>query len=460
MIKSRKQSDSGWYKTPSGRSISARLLYLLTVAVRVKRLNSSEFFNHAVEKFVDGYFDIAYRSLANELYDNPDNIDAWSLMAKVWSNFEYDSKERVMAYCYRKILDIDGDFEPALNAIQLLEPQYLDDNEANRAESDGTVAELKKEIRRSPRIGDLHFDLASLILTTEPIFRGVGEKGSDLWRNNETDLTSFAHETVFSNRLLQPLGAVVDLGEFNSFMSEAREHLNLALALGLTDLLNQAKARFLLFLLNACKARKVPNKAIKDDSGNKALVSDVISDTIKYLRRYPHHVEALNIQREAYKLLGKRVGEGRAEHALKQALLLEGTGLSADSSEVKPGRVMATGDRPGKALEKKVQMLIQSMGLRAVAAEGSADGGIDVIAYSDHPIYGGKYVVQCKDWENPVGVSVVRDLYGVVMSENANKGILITTGKFSIAAEQFAQGKQLDLIEGTQFEAILRKYGQ
>jgi len=40
---------------------------------------------------------------------------------------------------------------------------------------------------------------------------------------------------------------------------------------------------------------------------------------------------------------------------------------------------------------------------------------------------GGKFVIQAKRYNIIVPKSAIRDLYGTMMSEGANKGILVTT---------------------------------
>ena len=89
----------------------------------------------------------------------------------------------------------------------------------------------------------------------------------------------------------------------------------------------------------------------------------------------------------------------------------------------------------------------------------SGDGGIDVIAHNDQPIFCGKYIIQCKNWANPVGQPALRDLYGVVNAENANKGILITTSSFTSQAITFADGKNLELIDGVNLNKLLAANG-
>lgn len=110
--------------------------------------------------------------------------------------------------------------------------------------------------------------------------------------------------------------------------------------------------------------------------------------------------------------------------------------------------------------ENLVKMLLLSMGFNASTTKATGDGGIDVLAINEQPIVGGKYVIQCKKYAtgNNVGESAIRDLYGVMHAENANKGILITTSDFSNQAYSFSQGKAIELINGSSLLGLLYKY--
>jgi len=60
----------------------------------------------------------------------------------------------------------------------------------------------------------------------------------------------------------------------------------------------------------------------------------------------------------------------------------------------------------------------------------SRDHGVDAIIFDPDPIRGGKIAIQAKRYTIPVDVSAVRDLYGTVVNEGANTGILVTTSSF------------------------------
>lgn len=91
--------------------------------------------------------------------------------------------------------------------------------------------------------------------------------------------------------------------------------------------------------------------------------------------------------------------------------------------------------------------------------QASRDGGVDAIAFDPDPIRGGKIVIQAKRYTNPVGVSAVRDLFGTVHNEGATKGILVTTSDYGPDAYEFAKGKPLTLLSGSELLYLLQRHG-
>jgi restriction system protein len=91
--------------------------------------------------------------------------------------------------------------------------------------------------------------------------------------------------------------------------------------------------------------------------------------------------------------------------------------------------------------------------------QASRDGGVDAVAFDPDPIRGGKIVIQAKRYTNTVGVSAVRDLFGTVMNEGATKGILVTTADYGSDAYNFAKGKPLTLLNGSNLLHLLEKHG-
>jgi restriction system protein len=91
--------------------------------------------------------------------------------------------------------------------------------------------------------------------------------------------------------------------------------------------------------------------------------------------------------------------------------------------------------------------------------QASRDGGVDAIAFDPDPIRGGKIVIQAKRYTNTVGVSAVRDLYGTLMNEGANNGILVTTSDYGSDAYEFANGKPIKLLNGAELLGLMEKHG-
>ncbi len=101
----------------------------------------------------------------------------------------------------------------------------------------------------------------------------------------------------------------------------------------------------------------------------------------------------------------------------------------------------------------------RSSGGEVKITRASRDGGVDAIAFDPDPIRGGKIVIQAKRYTNSVGVSAVRDLFGTVHNEGATKGILVTTSVYGSDAYEFAKGKPLTLLNGSELLYLLQKHG-
>ncbi|MGW0710033.1 restriction endonuclease [Streptomyces sp. NPDC002643] len=111
------------------------------------------------------------------------------------------------------------------------------------------------------------------------------------------------------------------------------------------------------------------------------------------------------------------------------------------------------------AFEALVAELFRAMGMQAVTTQRSNDGGVDVDALDPTPIRGGKIVVQVKRYRNTVPPTAVRDLYGTVQANGANKGVLVTTSKFGPGSHTFANGKPLELVSGAELVDLLHRHG-
>ena len=108
--------------------------------------------------------------------------------------------------------------------------------------------------------------------------------------------------------------------------------------------------------------------------------------------------------------------------------------------------------------ESLITNLFQKMGLETRLTQASRDGGVDCVAYDPRPIFGGKVVIQAKRYKNTVGVSSVRDLFGTMQNEGASKGILVTTSGYGQASYEFAEGKPIELLSGSNLLYLLAEH--
>ena len=84
---------------------------------------------------------------------------------------------------------------------------------------------------------------------------------------------------------------------------------------------------------------------------------------------------------------------------------------------------------------------------------GGADGGIDLALKKE----GETFLVQCKQWKaTKVGVTTVRELYGVMAAEGAIGGFVVTSGVFTDEARAFVVGRNIELMDGQALHALIR----
>lgn len=89
---------------------------------------------------------------------------------------------------------------------------------------------------------------------------------------------------------------------------------------------------------------------------------------------------------------------------------------------------------------------------------GGADGGIDLELRKGGEVF----LVQCKQWRAfKVSVNIVRELFGVMAAQGATGatgatgGFVVTSGVFTTDAQDFAKGRNIDLIDGAALKIMI-----
>lgn len=82
-----------------------------------------------------------------------------------------------------------------------------------------------------------------------------------------------------------------------------------------------------------------------------------------------------------------------------------------------------------------------------------ADGGVDLILRKENRTS----LVQCKQWKVfSVGAPIVREMFGLMTTEHADEAIIVTSGKFTRDAQDFAAGKPIRLIDGPELLTLIQ----
>ncbi len=90
-------------------------------------------------------------------------------------------------------------------------------------------------------------------------------------------------------------------------------------------------------------------------------------------------------------------------------------------------------EMPPREFEHLVFELLIRDGFECLLTPATRDGGYDILARYQTPVGPVIYLVECKRFgpQKKVDVSIVRGLYGVVESQRANAGLIVTTSHLS-----------------------------
>jgi restriction system protein len=88
-----------------------------------------------------------------------------------------------------------------------------------------------------------------------------------------------------------------------------------------------------------------------------------------------------------------------------------------------------------------------------LTGNATGDGGIDIVLRRREQ----NTLVQCKHWKTwTVGVKIVRELRGVMASEKADYGIVVSYGTFTPETEAFAKENRITLIGGNDLDNMVK----
>lgn len=100
-----------------------------------------------------------------------------------------------------------------------------------------------------------------------------------------------------------------------------------------------------------------------------------------------------------------------------------------------------------RKFEELVAELLEKEGFKVNLTKQTRDGGKDIFVAQKSSLGNFLYYVECKQYapDNPVGVNLVRELFGTISADRATAGLLVTSSYFTKDAINFTQNLQHQL---------------
>ena len=109
-----------------------------------------------------------------------------------------------------------------------------------------------------------------------------------------------------------------------------------------------------------------------------------------------------------------------------------------------------------RRFEAVCEKLFEQAGFETKSQSHGADGGVDIWLYSRNAT-GPAAVVQCKHWQDKVGVKEMREFFGVMASHKLTRGVYATTSTYTADAQQFAKDNSINALDGPGLLALIAK---
>lgn len=156
-------------------------------------------------------------------------------------------------------------------------------------------------------------------------------------------------------------------------------------------------------------------------------------------------VEALTRKEREFVEIQKEVEKIRAEYYEL---------LNGSSEEISVGGMdLGLFDMTPREFEVFSADLLGKMGYVDIElTQYTNDKGVDIIAYKDDV----RYAVQCKRYKEPVGSPDMQKFIGAMIHAKADKGLFITTSRFTREAERMAAEHPIELIDRFKIPILLK----
>ncbi|MDQ1351289.1 MAG: restriction system protein [Acidobacteriota bacterium] len=108
--------------------------------------------------------------------------------------------------------------------------------------------------------------------------------------------------------------------------------------------------------------------------------------------------------------------------------------------------------------EELIAELFSQMGFNTKRVGKTGDGGVDIYAVRPDVATPTIHLIQCKRYSGRVGVSHIRELYGVKSDSKTNQAVFVTTSGYTRGAKEFAERNcwEIRLIDFEDIKKILK----
>jgi restriction system protein len=139
----------------------------------------------------------------------------------------------------------------------------------------------------------------------------------------------------------------------------------------------------------------------------------------------------------------------------------ESDGPEVEAADYKADLLELIKELPPGGFERLCQRLLRESGFQQVVVTGrTGDGGIDGVGVLQmNPFVSFNVLFQCKRYQGSVTPSQIRDFRGAMMGR-ADKGIIITTGTFTLDAKKEARRDGVPPIELVDGETLILMFEQ
>jgi restriction system protein len=155
---------------------------------------------------------------------------------------------------------------------------------------------------------------------------------------------------------------------------------------------------------------------------------------------------------EVFQLVQKGLRAEKKKKELEEPFIDERDESSAENADYKSELLTLIKSLPPEGFERLCQRVLRESGFQEVTVTGkTGDGGIDGIGVLQvNPFVSFNVLFQCKRYQGSVTPSQVRDFRGA-MAGRADKGIMMTTGTFTVEAKKEARrdgATPIELVSG------------